>query len=200
MLRPTPTLSKEEQMRFVLRAAAAILAFAACEPASPNPPTAVASHAKAHRPFAASRAPSDPKLVAAIRAATARYHNIEAALADGYVDDGFGCVADPQLGGMGIHLINEALHAEPRTDPLRPDLLVYEPGVNGKPRLVALEYEVFQQDWFAAGNTAPPTLLGQEFEAIDFPPLPLLFGLHVWAFKDNPAGMFAAFNPRVRCP
>ena len=143
---------------------------------------------------------ADQQLMASIRAATARYQNVDAARAAGYVDDGFGCIADPVLGGMGWHLINDALHADPATDPLRPDLLVYEPQRDGTLKLVALEYEVYQQDWYGAGHTQPPRLLGQEFEAIDFPPLPLIFGLHVWLWRENPSGMFADFNPKVACP
>jgi len=142
----------------------------------------------------------DQQLLAAIRAATAGFQNVDVARAAGYVDDGFGCIADPELGGMGWHLINDALHADPATDPLRPDLLVYEPQPNGHLKLVALEYEVYQDDWHRAGNVAPPTLLGHEFEAVDFPPLPLIFGLHVWLWRENPSGMFADFNPKVSCP
>ena len=146
----------------------------------------------------------DTQLLAAMRGATARFHNIDAALAAGYVDDGFGCIdaasfgLDPSLGGMGFHLINESLHADPATDPLRPDLLVYEPQPHGQPKLVALEYEVFRPDWYGAGNTQPPTLLGQPFESIDFEGLQL-FGLHVWLWRANPSGMFQDFNPKVTC-
>lgn len=142
----------------------------------------------------------DQQLMASIRAATARYQNVDVARAAGYVDDGFGCIADPDLGGMGWHLINDNLHSDPSTDPLRPDLLVYEPQADGQLKLVALEYEVYQADWYGAGHTSPPTLLGHEFEAIDFPPLPLIFGLHVWLWRENPSGMFADFNPKVSCP
>lgn len=149
---------------------------------------------------------SGHELLAAIRRATARYQNIDAALADGYVDDGFGCVdarlfgLDPSVGGMGFHLINESLHADPATDPLRPDLLVYEPATvpHGMPKLVALEYEVFAADWFAAGNTAPPSLLGQEFTRLTLPEFDFdAFGLHLWIWRENPSGLFAEFNPKV---
>src|SRR5215213_8526108 len=143
---------------------------------------------------------ADQQLMARIRGATARYQNVDVARAEGYVDDGFGCIADPALGGMGWHLINDALHADPATDPLRPDLLVYEPQADGKLKLVALEYEVYQADWLGAGNTSAPRLLGQEFPLVDFPGLPLLYGLHVWLWRENPSGMFADFNPRVQCP
>jgi hypothetical protein len=150
--------------------------------------------------------PADPNqsLIAAIRDATARFHNIDAAFAAGYVDDGYGCIdsasfgLDPALGGMGFHLINDALHADPETDPLRPDLLVYEPSASGKPNLVALEYEVFRDDWANAGHTAPPTLLGHEFESIDFDTIHV-YGLHIWLWRDNPNGFFEDFNPKTSC-
>ena len=142
----------------------------------------------------------DAQLLAAIRAATARYLDVDVARANGYVDDDFGCVGDSTSGGRGWHFINEARHADPETDPLRPDVLVYAPGPEGKLTLVALEYAVNQQDWFAAGHTQPPRLLGREFQAIDAPPRPLMFALHVWAWNENGSGMFAAFNPEVTCP
>jgi len=153
----------------------------------------------------AVRAPdADPTQLAAIRQATARFQNIDAAFAAGYVDDGYGCIdsaafgLDPALGGMGFHLINDTLHADPETDPLRPDLLVYEPSVNGKPKLVALEYEVFRDDWARAGHTTAPTLLGHEFESIDFDTIHV-YGLHIWLWRDNPNGFFEDFNPKTSC-
>jgi len=99
--------------------------------------------------------------LAAARAATAKYQNVSVARADGYVDDGFGCFSDPELGGMGWHLINDPLHADAAEDPLRPELLVYEVQKNGGLKLVALEYEVYQADWWNAGNTVPPSLFGR---------------------------------------
>ena len=177
-----------------------VLASGCTEPTMPRPMSSRMASATQNPGTGQPLTHDDQVLLAAIRGATARYQNVDAARADGYVDDGFGCIADPALGGMGWHLINDALHADPETDPLRPDLLVYEPQKNGKLKLVALEYEVYQADWYRAGHTSPPTLLGHEFEAIDFPPLPLIFGLHVWAWRDNPSGMFADFNPKVECP
>jgi len=180
-----------------------ILACSGCgDPIAPRQVSAKRALAPLARTSAgkAQLSPADQQLLGAIRAATARFQNVDAARAAGYVDDGFGCVSDPVLGGMGWHLINDPLHADPNTDPLRPDLLVYEPQRDGSLKLVALEYEVYQQDWFGAGHTEPPTLLGQEFEAIDFPPLPLIFGLHLWLWRENPTGLFADFNPKVTCP
>jgi hypothetical protein len=139
-------------------------------------------------------------LIAQVRNATAKYHNISVARADGYVDDGFGCVADPDLGGMGWHLIRDDLHADPAIDPLKPELLIYEPQKNGGMRLVAVEYEVFQADWANAGNTEPPSLFGRTFEALVFPGLDPVYGLHLWLWAPNAAGILEDFNPAIACP
>jgi hypothetical protein len=138
--------------------------------------------------------------LAEIRAATAKYQKVAVALAEGYVDDGFGCIEDPELGGMGWHLINDALHADPAVDPLKPDLLVYEVQKNGGLKLVALEYEVFQSDWWNAGYTQLPVIAGHEFMPLIYPGLDPVYETHVWVWKPNPSGMFADWNPATSCP
>jgi len=140
------------------------------------------------------------KLIAAARAATAKYHRIEVAQADGYISDGFGCVSDPSLGAMGEHYINLEIDADPAIDLSKPELLLYEPGPNGTMTLVGVEYEVFQADWWAAGNTQPPSLFGHEFEPMIFPGLDPLFGLHVWLWRHNPESLIQSFNHAVSCP
>lgn len=142
----------------------------------------------------------DSKLIAQMRQATAKYHDIDRARADGYVDDGFGCVSDPVEGGMGWHLIRDDLHADPAIDPLKPELLIYEPQKDGKMKFVAVEYEVYQDDWHNAGNPNPPSLLGKEFEALVFDGIPPVYGLHVWLWAENPSGILNDWNPKVRCP
>jgi hypothetical protein len=53
-------------------------------------------------------------------------------------------------------------------------------------------------DWFAAGNTAPPTLLGHEFHRLVLPEFDFdAFGLHLWIWRSNPAGLFEDFNPKI---
>lgn len=59
---------------------------------------------------------------------------------------------------------------------------------------MAVEYIVIN-----AGQPAP-TLGGQAFDLGGTPvPVPH-WSLHVWLWKDNPNGAFAAFNPDVSCP
>src|SRR5688500_12264993 len=150
--------------------------------------------------MSARSTPGMERLIAAARAATARYHNVEAAVADGYIPDGFGCISEPGVGAMGEHYINLQIDADPAIDLTKPELLLYEPGKDGKLVLVGVEYEVFQADWYNAGNTEPPSLFGEEFEPMIFPGLDPLFGLHVWLWRHNPTGMIQSFNSAVSCP
>jgi len=132
--------------------------------------------------------------LAAVRAATARYHDVAVALADGYLDLTEGhCVEHPAgAGAMGIHYVNPGRLG---SDPAAPAALLYLPGPNGQLRLVGVEYIDFSGDG---------ELFGQPFT--DPVPHPMTgvpvgnAGLHVWLWQANPAGMFAAFNPNLSCP
>jgi hypothetical protein len=65
------------------------------------------------------------KQLAEVRAATAKYHDVNEALLDGYVPVG-GCVALPSGPAMGIHYVNiQAVDAE--LDVAEPEILVYAP-------------------------------------------------------------------------
>ena len=148
--------------------------------------------------------------LAAARAATARFHNLRLAKAAGYtvlVADtaGLTCIAEPGMGAMGFHHLNPKL-LDGSVSVKRPEILVYAHGPNGGLRLVALEYLVKKADWDAAHggpNAAPPSLFGQTF---NFTPagnrfgLPDFYSLHAWVWDPNPAGMFAMWNPKVKCP
>lgn len=146
--------------------------------------------------------------VAAARQATLQYHDVEAADDGGYTfrlpqDAAHGmktCVSEPGEGAMGVHFVNTSLLALP-LDPARPEVLVYEPR-GGELKLVAVEYVVFQADWEAAGNTAPPSMFGRVFDHVTAPNrygLPAFYALHAWLWKGNQSGLFNAWNPNVRC-
>ncbi len=139
-------------------------------------------------------------LVAAVRDAARRYKSTDAAMDDGYAPI-LGCVSAPEEGAMGLHFANEALVADGVLDASQPELLVYEPRRSGSLRLVAVEFIVIAEAWNAA-NEAPPVLDGQLFNFIDAPNrygLPPFYELHVWAFRENPHGMFVDWNPQVTC-
>jgi hypothetical protein len=90
--------------------------------------------------------------------------------------------------------------ATARWMPTRPEALIYEPR-GGKLELVDVEYIVIAAAWDAANKT-PPTLMGQLFHYNPSPNrygIPAFYALHVWAWRPNPDGVFADWNPRVSC-
>ena len=131
--------------------------------------------------------------LARAKAATARYNLPAAARAAGFVAE-HECVYD-EAGGMGVHWINES-RFDGLVDPAEPEVLLYEPGGHGRPdRLVGVEYVA------VAPVGAPPTLFGQRFaQGPEVGDGLAVHALHVWLWRSNPAGMFAATNPRVHCP
>jgi hypothetical protein len=149
-------------------------------------------------PAAGVRAQDDQ--IDAIRGATEPYRQVEGATAAGYAAN-FGCVTHMGHGAMGIHYINGDLLADPAIDPLRPEAVMYEPQADGTLQAVGIEYVVLQEAWHAAGNQAPPTVAGQPFYlTTGFFDVPPFYALHIWLWKDNPAGTFAGYNPDVVCP
>lgn len=138
-------------------------------------------------------------LVDTVRQETARYKNVEEAKKAGY---GLlhGCVSGPQEGAMGIHFANGDLVGDNEIDAAKPEALLYEPR-NGKMELVGVEYVVIADGW-NANHPAPPVLMGQLFNFVGAPNrygLPAFYELHVWAWKNNPSGVFADWNPQISC-
>jgi hypothetical protein len=140
------------------------------------------------------------EFVKIVRDVTRRYRDPAVAVADGYVEQ-FGCVSGSHEGAMGVHLVNFPLVADGVLDPTKPELLVYEPQPNGELKLVAADYLIFSADWHK-NNPAPPELLGQLFHLFEAPNrfgLDMFYTLHVWAWRENPQGTFANWNPNVSC-
>jgi hypothetical protein len=138
--------------------------------------------------------------VAAVRQATAAFHDLSAAEAAGYGAFHV-CTHEPGVGTMGQHFANGGLVGDSVVDALQPEVLVYEPKANGGFRLVAIEYVVFAAAWDAE-NASPPQLFGRTFSLIGEPNrygLPPFYELHVWLWEPNPSGMFADWNPKVTC-
>lgn len=144
-----------------------------------------------------------------VRSALDKYRDPVVAVHDGYFST-LGCVEYPTAGatgqvaypagGMGVHFLNPALIG-PALDPMRPQILVYEPA-GDKLRLVAAE-------WFvplATGVKQRPHLFGRPFDGPMEGHHPLMpaglhhYDLHVWLWKPNPAGTFSPTNPDLKCP
>jgi hypothetical protein len=151
-----------------------------------------------------------------VRAALARYHSFDQAMADGYSAAGEPCVSSPD-GAMGVHAVNFAILASGENDPLNPPILVYLPREDGSLRLVAAEWWAVAlantpdgpRPWFEAApppggffNPAP-SVLDKTFDGPmpgHNPQMPWHYDLHAWLFEANPAGTFAPFNPAISCP
>lgn len=145
------------------------------------------------------RADTTTNLVDTVRLATARFQDVKAAEAAGY-QLFFGCVSGPNEGAMGIHYVNNDLVGDGQLDPNKPEAIIYE-DQNGTMRLVGVEYVVVAEPWLAKNQT-PPVLMGQLMNYAGAPDrfgIPAYFYLHVWAWKNNPDGMFADWNPQVSC-
>lgn len=145
---------------------------------------------------AAIKAPaSEHKDLATLHAATARFHRYEVAKDAEYTFLFMNmCMVDPspdKLGGMGYHYVNTSL-LDDKLDVATPEALLYEPEANGRLRLVAVEYVIPKSAWKSAD---PPELFGQKLVLNSFD----LWALHVWAWENNPSGLYASWNPRVSC-
>jgi len=139
-------------------------------------------------------------LVRIIRESTERFHDVRVAQAEGYALN-FGCVSGSDAGAMGLHFVNGALLNQGVLDPTRPTIIIYEPLPNGTLRLIGVDFVVFADQWNASHHD-PPQLMGQLFHLFESPNrfgLPTFFTLHVWAWKDNPTGMFVNWHTGVSC-
>jgi hypothetical protein len=142
--------------------------------------------------LAAARAPSKYRLVTTLRRVTAAYHDLDAAVADGFVFL-HGCEVRPGEGPVGMVYVHPGRLMDGVIDAELPDALVYEPRASAKPALVGVELAIPYALWPAS---QPPAVLGHAFQPEDeFG----VYGLHVWVWRDNPAGMFEEANPRVSC-
>jgi hypothetical protein len=132
-----------------------------------------------------------------LRAATVQYKDVAAAQAAGYtlVEGLDYCFNNPGVGGMGLHYINTA-SLDTTVETLKPEAMVYHAGADGSLKLGAVEYIVPAGPWDAEGHTSPPSELGQTFhlnEALG------VYVLHVWLWRNNPAGIYEDWNPQVTC-
>jgi len=139
--------------------------------------------------------------IAAVRRATARYHDVEVALAEGFIatDE---CAAHPELGGMGLHYVNPARIGDPAIIATEPEVLLYEPQADGSVELVAVEWFSVDPDQDVTTDAGRPSVLGVPFDG-PMPGhdahMPVHFDLHLWIWEHNPAGQFAPWNPSVTC-
>jgi hypothetical protein len=134
------------------------------------------------------------KSLTKVKSATAHYHDVDKAEADGYVQ------ASPFVPGMGYHYANFSL-VDGNIDPLQPEVLVYQdnPQHEDKRKLGAVEYVI------------PSSIIDEESQSELDGKFPGIDGdkwhyekevhgwtLHAWIWVDNPKGVFHPTNPDVQ--
>jgi len=157
---------------------------------------------------ASVRRPTLTPALDSARAKLEKYQDIAAALGDGYLST-IGCLTFPEagkagdtpypIGAMGVHLLNPGLIGQP-LDAAKPVVLIYEP--HGDTLKLA------GAEWFVplAASKDRPTILGRPLDGPMDGHQPIMpaslihWDLHVWLWKENPAGVFTPTNPAVRCP
>lgn len=148
--------------------------------------SSVAAHGTGYR---SEKSDSD---VERVRLATERFLDLDVAVAEGWSDQyPSGCAESPE-GAQAYHYLNRAL-VDGSVDLLRPELLMYEPQEDGSMELVGVDYIIPFDQW---PSDEPPTLLGHALARNE--PLEV-WAIHIWAWRDNPNGVFAPWNPAVTC-
>jgi len=146
--------------------------------------------------------PDSSPLIEKVRAATARFKELNVALAEGWVQ-GTPCVSGPDTGAMGVHFVMPARIAAGVLQADQPEALIYEPQANGGFRLVGVEFIVLASVWQSQNPTGgTPALEGDLLNYVSAPNrygLPAFYELHVWAWENNPKGSFADWNTAVTC-
>lgn len=152
--------------------------------------------------------PTLPPELASVRTRLDKYRDPIVAIYDGYLSS-VGCIEYPKgavegsmnyvPGGMGVHFLNLGF-VGPALDPAKPQVLIYQP-VGDSLRLVAAEWFMPSE---VAGKTRP-AIFGKELQGPMEGHQPLMpagfhhYDLHVWLWRDNPAGVYSPTNPAVRC-
>ena len=127
------------------------------------------------------------------RAATAPFVVLDSAVAAGYPREVRQCLADAHHGAMGFHHVNRG-YVDAKVEVERPEILLYERRPDGKYRLNGVEYIIPYRLW--SRDSVPPTIMGLNLKRED---TLSLWYLHMWIWTENSAGLFADYNPSVRC-
>jgi hypothetical protein len=186
-------------IRTALAAAAALLLALACTSEGDSPtestpaPAGLETAGAVHAHTAGERLTAEQhRAIAQVRRATAGLHDIAAAREAGYTEQfPAGCAQSP-AGVQGFHYLNPGL-VDATVELLRPELVMYEPQRDGSLQLIGVDYVVPFDAW---PSSEAPTLLGLPFMRNE----PLgVWALHIWAWRPNPSGMFAMWNPKASC-
>ena len=151
----------------------------------------------------AGQTPAVSEFVATVREATTRYRDRNVAITDGYRMIG------PDIPSMGEHWLNVPMLLAGTVDPLHPPILEYAV-IRGKLELVGVAYAalvdsgappptgfpVGNDAWhFHAGTVNEESFILSHGHVVQASaPGPRVAVLHLWAWIENPAGVYATDN------
>ena len=155
----------------------------------------------AHNGMSMSATPAEPAAYSTevqsaytrVRAATSSFHTLDSAVAVGYAAVVPACISDSTHGAMGYHHLNRA-YVDKDVVLEKPEFLLYERKPDGKYVLNGVEYVVPFRFW--PKDSVPPKLLGRDMmksDALQY------WYMHMWVWTNNSAGLFADWNPEVKC-
>lgn len=133
-----------------------------------------------------------PSELQQLKTATTPYQSLATARAAGYDTPITTCWYDHDQGGMGYHYGRVDL-IDGQPDLMHPEALIYEPQRDGSMLLVGMEYIVPIDAW---PGSQPPRLVDQDFTRSDALGV---YALHIYLWKNNPAGLYAPWNPDISC-
>jgi hypothetical protein len=168
------------------------LAFAACQSERNVAPAALGHESHGATNLSAAEVENVEGVLKVLKRVTQPYRNFKAGVGAGYGAQLTACMESPPAGGMGFHYGNPAL-IDAVVQPLKPEILMYEPLRGGELQLVGVEYVVPFTAWTKPN---PPSLAGVPFHRNN------AFGLwvlHAWVWKQNPSGILTDWNPTVTC-
>jgi hypothetical protein len=184
---PSATLAR---LSFIA-AATLSAAFVACRRPAAHPATEASTVAV----LARGHDESVQRDLQRLRTAIGPYADLALAQKAGYPTKVPPCIRDSAgAGGMGHHYFDRTLY-DSIVELEKPEMLLYAPQRDGSVKLVAVEYVVPYR--LRPSTSTPPVLFGQPFrkhEQFQY------WYLHVWAWEQNPTGLFEDWNPRVDCP
>ena len=176
----------------VLSAAVVAIAASCADSVSPTHPLAQNGHVHIAPSRSGATVAGLGEKLADLRRAIVHYHDFATAQREGYSVQVTGCMQDATRGGMGYHYAKADL-IDGAVIEARPEVLLYEPAGEGRMKLVGVEFIIPFAAWSAA---EPPALYGQTFARNE---TFQVWALHVWTWRENPAGVFADWNPKVSC-
>ncbi|HZD52485.1 MAG TPA: hypothetical protein VE175_05520, partial [Woeseiaceae bacterium] len=141
------------------------------------------------------------RLVERAREAVKHIRTVADANAAGYFRAATGCVTSGPAGrgAIGVPYINARRASDTLFDVTKPEVLHFEPQNDGTSKLAGVFYTY--PLGFEPPFPPPPSLFGVPFDGPLVQPSTgfVFYGLNVWLFKDNPDGIFRAYNPELTC-